>query len=399
MSKPLATQTVALIVAAGSGARFGAGLPKQYSRLAGVSILRHSVLAFMRHPGIAATQVVIGAGHEAWYAEATAGLSLPPPVLGGATRQQSVRLGLEAWAMQQPLPDWVLVHDAARPLVTAHDIDAVLAALVHGPAAIAALPVHDTLKRAASNVPIVSETVDRAGLWRAMTPQGFHFMPLLLAHRRAADATGLTDDADVAQRAGMAVTLVPCSPDAMKITTMDDLRKAEALCHARLGDVRVGCGYDVHRFAPGDHVWLCGVKIPHGATLQGHSDADVALHALTDAIFGALGEGDIGSHFPPSDPQWKGAASHLFVRHAMQRLEQRGGILAHLDLTIICERPTIGPHREELRAHLARITGIALDRVSVKATTTEGLGFTGRREGIAAQATATVRLPMQAKEP
>ncbi|NYZ12038.1 bifunctional 2-C-methyl-D-erythritol 4-phosphate cytidylyltransferase/2-C-methyl-D-erythritol 2,4-cyclodiphosphate synthase [Azospirillum sp. RWY-5-1] len=384
---------VALIVAAGTGQRFGAERPKQYLPLAGRPVLRRTVEAFLTHPRIDAVQVVIGPGFRDLYDEAVAGLGLPGPVMGGATRQDSVRNGLEALAAAGA-PGLVLIHDAARPLVDAETISAVIDALATHEGALAAVPVADTLKRADGAV--VGDTVDRTGLWRALTPQGFRFPAILAAHRAAA-GLALTDDAAVAERAGMGVALVRSKEENFKVTTPDDLERAERLLAARrfagLDDVRTGTGFDVHRFAEGDHVWLCGVAVPHTQRLDGHSDADVALHALTDAILGALADGDIGSHFPPSDPQWKGADSALFLRHAVELVGQRGGRIAHVDVTVICERPKVGPHRPAMVARLAELLGIEPDRVSVKATTTERLGFTGRGEGIAAQAVATVRLP------
>lgn len=383
----------ALIVAAGRGLRFGADLPKQYLHLAGKPILRRTVEAFLRHPAVTNVRVVIDPAFRDLYDQAVAGLDLLPPIAGGPTRQDSVLNGLEALAGQAP--DLVLIHDAARPLVDADAISDVIAALDHAPGAIAATPLADTLKRGtvASGVIRSDGTVDRTALWRALTPQGFRFADILPAHRRAA-GLNLTDDAAVAEAAGLAVTLIATDPDNLKVTNQDDLARAERLFLTRLGDIRTGTGYDVHKFAPGDHVWLCGVQVPHDATLEGHSDADVALHALTDAILGAIASGDIGQHFPPSDPQWKGADSARFLRHAAELVARRDGVIAHVDITIICERPKVGPHREAMVARVADILGIDPARVSVKATTTEGLGFTGRREGIAAQAAATVRLPL-----
>jgi len=264
----------------------------------------------------------------------------------------------------------------------------VLGALAGVPAAIAAVPVTDTLKRAGADGAAI-DTVERAGLWRAQTPQGFHFPAILGAHRTLAGQS-LTDDAAVAEAAGLRVKLIPGEEDNMKITTEEDFARAERLLGA--GDIRVGTGFDVHRFAPGDHVMLCGVAIPHGQALGGHSDADVGLHALTDALLGALGEDDIGSHFPPSDPRWRGADSASFLKHAVSLVAARGGEVRHLDVTLICELPKVGPHRQAMRERVAAVAGLPTDRVSVKATTTEGLGFTGRGEGIAAQAVATVRL-------
>ncbi|WP_432613458.1 bifunctional 2-C-methyl-D-erythritol 4-phosphate cytidylyltransferase/2-C-methyl-D-erythritol 2,4-cyclodiphosphate synthase [Azospirillum brasilense] len=387
-----ASSCIALIVAAGTGQRFGAERPKQYLDLAGQPVLRRTVEAFLRHPKVSAVRVVINPAFRDLYDAAVAGLDLPEPVAGGASRQDSVRNGLEALA--ESAPDLVLIHDAARPLIDSDTIDAVIAVLAAHPAALAAVPVADTLKRGNGGPDggLVAGTVDRSGLWRAQTPQGFRFPDILAAHRDAAGLE-LTDDAAVAERAGLPVALVPAREENFKVTTPDDLTRATRALDSALSDIRTGSGFDVHRFAEGDHVTLCGVRVPHTHRLDGHSDADVGLHALTDAILGALCAGDIGSHFPPSDPQWRGADSALFLQHAVEMVTARGGRIAHVDVTIICERPKVGPHREAMTARVAEILGMPVDRVSVKATTTERLGFTGRGEGIAAQAVATVRLP------
>ena len=380
---------VALVVAAGRGARFGGATPKQYVPIAGMPVLRHSLETLRRHPGVDGVRVVFNPDDRDRYDEAVAGLDLLPPVAGGAARQDSVRLGLESVAALAPRR--VLIHDAARPFLDGATIDRVLAALDDFPGAIPALPLRDTVKRGAEGV--VTETLDRANLWRVQTPQGFRYAEILAAHR-AATGLDLTDDAAVAERAGLAVKLVMGSEANFKVTTEDDLREAERRIASRLGDVRTGQGFDVHAFGPGDHLWLCGVKIAHDHGLIGHSDADAGLHALTDAILGTIGAGDIGVHFPPSDPQWRGAPSHRFLRHAADLVRARGGAIAHVDITIICERPKIGPHRAAMVARIAEILGLGQSRVSVKATTTEKLGFTGRGEGLAAQAVATVRLPL-----
>ncbi|MEI7609658.1 MAG: bifunctional 2-C-methyl-D-erythritol 4-phosphate cytidylyltransferase/2-C-methyl-D-erythritol 2,4-cyclodiphosphate synthase [Rhodospirillaceae bacterium] len=382
---------IALIVAAGSGERFGGELPKQYLTLAGQPLLRRAIEAFARHPAVSGVQVVYQPAHRNLYDEAVAGLTLPEPVPGGATRQDSGRFGLERVA-ESPAgaPDYVLIHDAARPLVDADTISRVIAALETAPAAIAAVPVIDTLKKGVDG--FAAGTVDRGGLWRAQTPQGFRFSAILEAHRRLAGA-GLTDDAAVAEAAGLPVALVLGSPDNLKVTTPVDLDRAHRLLGRAFPDIRTGMGFDVHRFAPGDGVMLCGIKVPHSHKLEGHSDADVALHALTDAILGAIAAGDIGSHFPPSEPKWRGVDSTVFLRHAADLVRERGGVLGHVDVTIICERPKVGPHRAAMAARLAEVLEIEPGRVSVKATTTEKLGFTGREEGIAAQAIATVVLP------
>lgn len=381
----------ALIVAAGRGTRFGGPLPKQYADLAGQPVLRHTAAALRACSAIGAVRVVIAAGDESHYAAATAGLALGPPIVGGASRQQSVLNGLESLAAEAP--DFVAIHDAARPFVRAADISACLsAASAHGiDGAILGVALADTLKRV-DHAGAITATVARAGLWRAQTPQIFRFPALLAAHRAAAalaasDATALTDDAAVAERSGMRLVMVPGHDDNTKITTAEDLLRANMM------ETRSASGFDVHGFAPGKAVMLGGVAIAHNHALAGHSDADVALHALTDAVLGTIGAGDIGKHFPPSDPQWRGASSDRFLQHAIGLLTARGGRIVHLDLTLICEAPKIGPHRDAMVASIARIAGVDADRVSVKATTTEGLGFTGRREGIAAQAMATVELP------
>jgi 2-C-methyl-D-erythritol 4-phosphate cytidylyltransferase / 2-C-methyl-D-erythritol 2,4-cyclodiphosphate synthase len=379
---------VALIVAAGRGARFGGGLPKQYRRLGGVPLLRHCLTTFASHPQIAAVRVVIHPDDRGRYDEAAAGLDLLPPVPGGAERQDSVRLGLES--LESLAPDRVLIHDAARPFIDADTIARTIAALGSGDGALVAVPVVDTLKRAGDDGTSVG-TVDRAGLWRAQTPQGFRFAAILAAHRAQAGGR-LTDDAAVAEQAGIAITLVQGHEDNFKVTTESDLTRAERLLGAG-ALFRTGMGYDVHAFGPGDHVWLCGIKVPFGRGLVGHSDADVALHALTDALLGALGAGDIGSHFPDSDPQWKGASSDRFLGHAAGLVRAKGGAIVNVDVTVICEAPRLRPHNAAMVARIADILGVPADRVSVKATTTEKLGFTGRGEGIAAQAVATLRLP------
>ena len=380
---------IALVVAAGRGTRLGAALPKQYLPLAGKPLLRHSLEGLVAHSGIARVRVVYNPDDADEYARASAGLDLLPPVAGGAARQDSVRLGLES--LSALAPALVLIHDGARPFVDSGTIDRVLTALAEAPAAVPALKLADTVKRADDGR--VLETVDRTQLWRAQTPQGFCYANILEAHR-AAQGMDLPDDAAVAERAGLAVRLVAGSEDNVKVTTPEDLARAERSAAARLGDVSTGQGFDVHAFGPGDHVWLCGIKVPHSHGLVGHSDADCGLHALTDAVLGALGAGDIGVHFPPSDPQWRGAPSHRFLRHAADLVAQAGGSIAHVDVTLICESPKIGPHRAAMVARIAEILNLDPKRVSVKATTTERLGFTGRGEGIAAQAVATLRLPL-----
>ena len=379
---------VALIVAAGRGHRFGGEMPKQYRMLAGKPLLRYCAEAFARHPKIDAVRVIIHPDDRALYDAAVAGLDLLSPVHGGAERQDSARLGLESLAEMKP--DHVLIHDAARPFPDAALVTRTIDALAKAAGAVASVPVNDTLKRADAN-DAVAATVDRAGLWRAQTPQGFRYAEILAAHRAAA-GQALTDDAAVAERAGLSVALVLGNEDNFKVTTEDDLARAAR----RLGagaETRIGMGFDVHRFGPGDKVFLCGIEVAHTHGLVGHSDADVGLHAITDAILGAIGAGDIGQHFPPSDPQWRGAPSDIFLAHAAKLVREKGGEIQNVDITFICERPKIGPHRPRMETRVAEILGVARERVSVKATTTEKLGFTGRDEGMAAQAIASVRLP------
>lgn len=380
--------TAALLMAAGSGTRFGAAEPKQYLPLLGRPVLRHAAEALLAEGGVAVLQPVCAAGEEARVAGMLAGLPALPPVAGGATRQASVRAGLEALALRNPPPVAVLVHDAARPVVPGGTIPALLAALQSAAAAIPAQPVADTLKRAGNG--LVMETIPRAGLFRAQTPQAFHFAALLAAHRAATGEA--TDDAQLMELAGAAVRLVPGSETNVKITFPEDLDRVAAQLSRSLLP-RVGTGFDVHRIEPGRKMVLCGVVVPCEFGLEGHSDADVGIHALCDAIYGALAEGDIGRWFPPSEMQWKDADSARFLRHAAGRVAERGGVLANVDVTLLCERPKIGPHREAMQARLAELLGIEPGRVGIKATTTERLGFTGRGEGIAAQAVAMVLLP------
>lgn len=384
----------AVIVAAGRGLRAGGERPKQYQSLAGRPVLRHAIDAFLSHPGIAAVQVVIGRDHHGLYEEAAGELPLPSPVVGGDSRQQSVAAGLAA--LEAAAPDLVLIHDAARPFVSQTIISHVIAHLDRHAAVVPALPVTDTLKRARGNIAV--ETVDRTDLWTAQTPQGFRYRLIAEAHRLAANVSvAFTDDAAIAEWAGMEVALIAGSPDNRKITTAEDLAEADRRLRAeglaRLADIRVGQGFDVHAFGPGDHVTLAGVRIPFDRALSGHSDADAALHALTDALLGAIGAGDIGVHFPPSDPRWRGADSTLFVKHAARLIGERGGTIGNIDLTIVCEAPKIAPHVAAMCRRLAEVLGIAGDRISIKATTSEKMGFTGRGEGLMAFATATVRLP------
>lgn len=389
-----------LVAAAGRGERAGAGCPKQYRHIAGHSLLAHSLSALVRASPGARIIPIIHEDDRDLYAECIAALGpagsqLEEPVVGGATRQMSVRAGLEFLAASSAAPEIVLIHDAARLFPTKTLIvDALCAAKTYG-AAVPGLPVTDTIKEIDADNIIVG-TPARARLRAVQTPQAFRFDQILAAHRAAASkGLDLTDDAAVAEWAGHRVHIFDGDTGNMKVTTAEDFCLAEAKLMGDLPDIRTGQGYDVHALGPGDHVWLGGYKIPHDHGLVGHSDADVLSHAITDAILGALAEGDIGSHFPPSDPQWKGAASRIFLAAAAERVRARGGMIAHIDATVICERPKVGPHRDFIRKTLAVILGIAVDRVAIKATTTERLGFTGREEGIAALALASLRLPIK----
>ncbi|WP_380877039.1 bifunctional enzyme IspD/IspF [Sphingomonas sp. DBB INV C78] len=379
------THIVALIVAAGKGERAGGDLPKQYRMIGGQSVLAHAVDAFLRHPVIDEVQVVIGAGQDELYRTAIGDRPLQKPVIGGATRRESVQRGLGAIAKASH----VLIHDAARPFVSGVVIDRLVAALDDRPGAIPALPVADTLARAGD---ALGDVVPRDGLVRVQTPQAFRFDAILAAHNVWPEGQDATDDAQIARAAGHAVAIVAGDPALDKITFGEDVMTAEDRLAARMIS-RTGLGFDVHAFSDGAELWLGGLRIDHPRGLAGHSDADVALHAITDALLGAVGDGDIGSHFPPSDAQWRGAASSRFVDHARDLIAARGGIIDHVDLTIICEAPKIGPHRDSIRARVAGLLRVPEARVSIKATTTERLGFTGRGEGIAAQAVATVRVP------
>ena len=377
---------VALVVAAGSGSRAGGQIPKQYRTIAGKALLAHA-LDNLRHPLIDEIQVVIGRDQEELYGAAVQGRSLPSPIVGGETRRQSVRNGLEAIAGQGGASA-VLIHDAARPFLPGEVIDRLAVALRQADGAVPVLPVVDSLARADG---ALGEPVSRAGLVRVQTPQAFRFEAILAAHRSWSGADA-TDDAQVAQAAGLEVVAVEGDAMLEKLTHPEDFERSEQRLAAGLVS-RTGSGFDVHAFAAGESLWLGGILIPHDRGLSGHSDADVALHALTDALLGAIGAGDIGEHFPPSDPQWRGAASSRFLEHARSLVEARGGRIDHVDLTIICEAPKIGPHKAAMRERIAGLLRLPPDRVSIKATTTERLGFTGRGEGIAAQAIATVRLP------
>jgi len=381
-------RTVALIVAAGSGSRAGGEVPKQYRRIAGRPVLAHAA-AGLRHELVAEVRVVIGAGQERFYRDAL-GPDAPPPIIGGATRQQSVLNGLEAIAAEGGA-DRVLIHDAARPFLPSATLQRLVEALESHAGAVPALPVADSLARADEQL---GETVDRSGVVRVQTPQAFRFDAILDAHRRWTGALDATDDAQVARAAGHDIALVEGDPMLDKLTFPADFERAEALLGAQMVS-RTGLGFDVHAFAEGEELWLGGILVPHSRGLSGHSDADVVLHALTDALLGTIGAGDIGVHFPPSDPQWRGAASSRFLEHARGLIEAQGGRIDHVDVTLICEAPKIGPHREAISARIAELLRLPANAVSIKATTTERLGFTGRGEGIAAQAVATVRVPAQ----
>ncbi len=389
-----------IVVAAGRGVRAGEGLPKQYRSVGGVNLLTLTLGNLARAAPGATLHAVIHPDDRELHDAAVAALpseirkSVVAPALGGATRQASAKAGLDHVATSDGRHIIVLIHDAARPFVEKSLISrAVSAARKYG-AAVPGTMVSDTIKQVDAEDLVVA-TPPRANLRAVQTPQAFNFHLIHEAHARAAAAgvSDLTDDAAVAEWAGAKVHVFEGDPGNMKVTTPEDFARAEARLIADCPDMRVGQGYDVHAFCPGDHIWLGGLRIPHDRGLEGHSDADVLMHAITDAILGALADGDIGSHFPPSDARWKGAASDIFLRHAAGLVRARGGLIAHVDGTVICEAPKVGPHRDAIRARLADILSIDIGRVAVKATTSEKLGFTGRREGIAAMATATIRLP------
>lgn len=392
-----------ILVSAGRGRRFGGDVPKQYRQLAGKPVIRHAIERFLAVKGVSAILPVVHPDDAPLYTAALAGLDrVMTPVPGGATRQESVRAGLTAIADDKPAT--VLIHDAARPFPSPLAIAALMTRLEEEPGAILASALVDTLKRAAAGH--IVETIPRDNLWRAQTPQGFQFDAIMAAHL-SAPHDNFTDDAALAEHAGLPISIVPSGDENFKITTEADLTMAENVIalengpahksddkgKASLPLIRVGSGFDVHRFGAGDHVWLGGVKVPHTQGLVGHSDADVGLHALTDAVLGAIADGDIGTHFSDRDPRWKGASSDQFLAHAISLLVARGGQLLSLDLTLICETPKLRPHHQAIRARIAEIADLPIGRVSVKATTTEQLGFTGRGEGVAAQALATVSLP------
>ena len=384
-----------VIVAGGAGFRAGGELPKQYQLIGGRPVIWWTLKAFVDHPGVSLVQTVIGAGHGSLFAEATAGLKVAPPVIGGDTRQDSCRIGIAACAgagLQK-----VLIHDAARPFVSADLISHVIAELDRSEGVVPGLPVADTMKFAPGG--LVERTVDRQGLWGMQTPQGFDLKAILVAHEKAYDQDlgGLTDDAAVAEKFGIKVRVIAGHIENRKLTTAEDIREADQFLITKANserlDVRVGQGIDLHEFEVGDGVVLCGIKIPHDRKLKGHSDADAAMHALTDAILGALGEGDIGTFFPPSEAKWKGVSSSLFLQKAVDLLNERNGIIANVDITILAEAPRVGPHIVAMKSLLSPLLHISADRIAIKATTTEKLGAIGRREGLAAFATATVRLP------
>jgi len=385
-------RTAAIVVAAGRGERAGGARPKQYRPLFGEPVLRHALRAFASHPAIEAVQAVIDPVQEEAFREAARDLEkCLQPTAGGTTRQRSVHAGLEALAKLKP--SVVLIHDAARPLASAALVDRALAAVQATGAAVPVIAVSDTVKRVDPSGRVLA-TLDRSELRAVQTPQAFFFETLIDAHRRASKEglENFTDDAALAEWAGIPVATFAGEPGNLKLTTADDFTRVEAMAGG-LSDVRTGTGFDVHAFGPGDHVTLGGIAIPHDKGLVGHSDADVLLHALTDAILGALGEADIGHHFPPSDERWRGAASDQFLAFAVSMVRARGGKIANLDATLLSEAPKVGPYREAICQRIAAIAGIERSRVAVKATTTEGLGFVGRKEGMAAMATVTLRLP------
>jgi 2-C-methyl-D-erythritol 4-phosphate cytidylyltransferase/2-C-methyl-D-erythritol 2,4-cyclodiphosphate synthase len=388
----MSLRTAAIIVAAGRGLRAGPGGPKQYRMIAGQTVIARALAPFSIHHEVESVQPVCHADDRAAFAAAAGSLKYRQPVPGGASRQASVRAGLEALAADRP--DVVLIHDAARPFVTPALISRAISAVQVTGAAIPALPVADTIKQVGDRGEVVGTPL-RASLRIAQTPQVFHFDKILDAHRRAAQdgLEDFTDDAALAEWAGLTVATFEGDALNIKLTTPEDFAREEARLSAGLDDIRTGTGYDVHALGDGDHLMICGVRVPHSKGFIAHSDGDVGLHALVDALLGALADGDIGAHFPPSDPKWKGASSDRFLEDAVRRVRERGGRIANLEVTLICERPKIGPLREAMRTRIAEIADVAVSRVAVKATTSERLGFTGREEGIAATASATIRLP------
>lgn len=377
-----------LIVAAGRGHRAGADLPKQYIALGEKAVLHHTITAFLQVPYVKLIQTVIHADDHDLYAQATEYLDILPPVTGGNSRQKSVMKGLQSLGVHEP--DLVLIHDAARPFVSPGQIEDIIIKAAEYGAVIPTLPLTDTIKQVGDDK--VKTTLDRTSLARAQTPQAFRYKLIFMAHKRLEDKE-LTDDSAIAEACGIQVMTIVGEERNFKITTGEDLERAQAMIRENLTDIRTGQGYDVHAFEAGDTVILGGITIAHDRKLKGHSDADVALHALTDALLGAIGDGDIGSHFPPSDDKWKGASSDIFLKHAHKLLKDKQGLISNIDITIICEAPKISPHRDAMRDNIAGILDLAPTRISIKATTTEKLGFTGRGEGIAAQAIVTIRLP------
>ena len=391
---PKLQRTAVILVAAGRGLRAGAGGPKQYRSIGGRTVIFRAMEPFCLHPKVSAVQPVLNSDDVAMFNDAVRGLRHEAPARGGATRQASVHAGLEALASRKP--EIVLIHDAARPFVSAGLISRAIDAASATGAAIPTIPVADTIKLVDGGGN-VEGTPERARLRIAQTPQAFRFDTILEAHRRAAreGRSDFTDDAAIAEWAGLTVSTFDGDAANMKLTTPEDFVREEARLASQLGDIRTGTGYDVHAFGDGDHLMICGIRVPYHRGFLAHSDGDVGLHAIVDAILGALADGDIGSHFPPSDPKWKGAASDKFLKYAVERVTARGGRIANLEVTLICERPKIGPLRDTMRARIAEITGLDISRIAVKATTSERLGFTGREEGIAATACATIRLPWE----
>jgi len=389
-------RTAAILVAAGRGLRAGAGGPKQYRSIGGQPVIFRAMEPFCRHPQVFAVQPVLNPDDIEMFNAAVSGLAYAPPAPGGATRQASVHAGLEALVDERP--EIVLIHDAARPFVSEGLISRAIEAAARTGAAVPAIAVADTIKLVDGSGN-VEATPERARLRIAQTPQAFRFDVILDAHRRAAreGRADFTDDAALAEWAGLTIATFEGDVANMKLTTPEDFVREEARLAAALGDIRTGTGYDVHALGEGDHLMICGVRVPHSCGFLAHSDGDVGLHALVDAILGALADGDIGSHFPPSDMKWKGASSDQFLKYAVERVTARGGRIANLEVTLICERPKIGPLRDAMRARISEISGVNISRVAVKATTSERLGFTGREEGIAATASATIRLPWDTK--
>lgn len=384
----------AVVVAAGTGSRAGGERPKQYQTLGGKPMVWWALKSFCDHPLVSHIQPVIGPGQTELFKSAAADLTVEAPVIGGATRQESCRLGLQALAKHNLTH--VLIHDAARPFISAKLISRVIAGLEKHGGVVPGIALADTIKKAPDGT--IERTVDRTGLWIVQTPQGFAFDAICAAHEKARQSgqSSLTDDAAVAELAGIEVAIVPGSSENQKMTTSEDLAEANRALNATLGslpDIRTGVGIDIHPFAPGDHVMLCGIKIAHTHKLAGHSDADAALHALTDAILGAIGEADIGSFFPPSDPQWKDVPSAIFLEKAVDLVAGRGGQVGNADIAILAEAPRISPHIAAMKARLSTLLRISEDRIAIKATTAERLGFVGRSEGIAAFVTVLVRLP------